>query len=103
MPYFAEIKDSVVVRVIVADQKFIDSGAVGDPANWIETDPDTSQGAKTAGTPLRKNYAGIGYKYDPKADAFIPPQPFPSWSLDELKAIYVAPKPMPEAQKGQMI
>ena len=45
---------------------------------------------------LRCNYAGIGYSYDETRDAFIPPQPFPSWVLDEDTCLWVAPIPMPD-------
>jgi hypothetical protein len=51
------------------------------------------------GTPLRKNYAGIGYTYDVSRDAFIPPKPFPSWALDEDTCLWGAPVPMPEYGK----
>jgi len=47
------------------------------------------------GTPFRKNYAGIGYTYDEQRDAFIPPQPFPSWVLNEDSCLWDAPVPMP--------
>jgi len=47
------------------------------------------------GTPYRKNYAGIGYTYDPQRDAFIPPKPFASWVLDETTCLWAAPTPMP--------
>ena len=47
------------------------------------------------GTPFRKNYAGIGYTYDPQRDAFIPPKPFASWVLDETTCLWAAPTPMP--------
>ena len=47
------------------------------------------------GTPFRKNYAGIGYTYDATRDAFIPPQPFPSWTLNENTCLWDAPTPMP--------
>lgn len=47
------------------------------------------------GTPFRKNYAGIGYTYDPQRDAFIPPKPFNSWVLDETTCLWAAPTPMP--------
>ena len=43
------------------------------------------------GRPFRKNYAGIGYKYDAQRDAFIPPQPFPSWVLNEDTCVWDAP------------
>lgn len=50
---------------------------------------------REGGTPYRKNYAGIGYSYDPGRDAFIPPQPFASWVLDEDSCLWTAPAPMP--------
>lgn len=48
---------------------------------------------------FRKNYAGIGYAYDAVRDAFIPPQPYPSWILDEDKCIYKPPVPKPNNKK----
>jgi hypothetical protein len=48
------------------------------------------------GTPFRGNYAGIGYRYDTDLDAFIPPQPFPSWTLDESTFLWAAPVPYPD-------
>lgn len=97
MSHFAEIDgNGIVLRVIVAEQDFIDSGAVGNPANWIQTSYNTYEGVnKEGGTALRKNYAGIGYIYDKVRDAFIPPKPFASWSLDTMKGIYKAPKTKP--------
>lgn len=47
------------------------------------------------GTPFRKNYAGIGYSYNPQLDAFIPPKPFPSWHLNESTCFWEPPIPMP--------
>ena len=47
------------------------------------------------GIPFRKNYAGIGYSYDPNRDAFIPPKPYPSWILDEETCLWNPPIPMP--------
>ena len=93
MSHFAEINnDGVVQRIIVAEQDFIDSGAVGDANNWIQTSYNTYGGVHygldatgsnvpDGGTPLRKNYAGIGYTYDASRDVFIPPQPEPSASI----------------------
>ena len=49
----------------------------------------------SGGAPFRKNYAGIGYTYDAARDAFIPPQPFPSWTLDEQSCLWNAPQPYP--------
>jgi len=47
------------------------------------------------GTPLRKNYAGIGYSYDAGRDAFIPPKPFASWTLNDTTCLWDAPVAMP--------
>ena len=74
MTYFAKVVDGVVTNVIAADQDFIDNLLEDTPSRWIETFKDSSK---------RKNYAGIGFTYDMGRDAFIPPQPFASWTLDE--------------------
>ena len=50
------------------------------------------------GTPLRKNYAGIGYTYDPDRDAFIPPKPYQSWVLNEDSCLWEPPFPYPDAE-----
>ena len=47
------------------------------------------------GTPLRKNFAGIGFTYDYQRDAFIPPKPYPSWELNEETCQWNAPTPQP--------
>ena len=98
MSHFAEIDDDgIVLQVIVAEQDFIDSGLVGDSSNWIQTSYNTREGVHIlGGTPLRKNYAGLGYTYEEERDAFIPPKPFDSWSLDEDTCIWEAPTPSPE-------
>lgn len=49
----------------------------------------------TGGTPFRKNFAGIGFTYDPVKDAFIPPKPYPNWKLDDESCLWVAPTPYP--------
>jgi hypothetical protein len=49
----------------------------------------------SGGIPFRKNYAGIGFTYDPARDAFIPPKPFNSWILDEETCNWCAPTPQP--------
>jgi len=102
MAHFAQLdSNNMVVQVIVAEQDFIDSGAVGDPQQWIQTSYNTFAGThRLGGTPLRKNYAGIGYQYDAQRDAFIPPRPFASWQLDESTCQWQAPVPMP-ADAGQ--
>ena len=97
MSHFAEVDSTnTVLRVIVAEQDFINSGAVGDPAHWIQTSYNTHSGVHAlGGTPLRKNYAGIGYTYDSIRNAFISPEPFASWVLNETTANWEAPVPMP--------
>ena len=96
MSHFAKIENGIVTQVIVAEQDFIDSGAVGAPTDWIQTSYNTHAGEhKLGGVPLRKNYAGIGFTYDPVRDAFIPPQPFPSWTLVEDTCQWAAPKERP--------
>lgn len=61
------------------------------------TSYNTSGGVHAnGGTPLRKNYAGIGYTYDVIRDAFIAPKPFASWLLNETSCIWEAPMPMPQ-------
>ena len=94
MGHFAEISGSknVVIRVIVAEQSFIDSGAVGASSNWVQTSYNTRGGVHygvnesgsyepDGGIQLRKNYAGVGYTYNTGSDAFISPQPEPSASI----------------------
>ena len=74
MAHFAQIKNNIVTQVIVAEQDVINSGLFGDPASWIQTSYNTHNGVHVlGGTPLRKNFAGIGYIYDPVADEFNPP------------------------------
>lgn len=100
MAHFAQIdENNIVVQVIVAQQDFIDSGVAGEPSRWIQTSYNTRGGQHPDGTPLRKNYAGIGYTYDVSRDAFIPPQPFPSWTLDEETCWWVPPTPYPNDEQ----
>jgi hypothetical protein len=109
MSHYAEINnDGIVQRVIVAEQDFIDSGAVGDANNWVQTSYNTRGGVHYApnsnepdgGIALRKNYAGIGYTYDLDKDAFIAPQPYPSWILGSDTCQWNAPVAHPMDGKG---
>jgi hypothetical protein len=59
------------------------------------TSYNTVGGQHPDGKPFRKNYAGFGYTYDANRDAFIPPQPFPSWTLNETTCLWDAPTPYP--------
>jgi len=87
MSHFAKIdSNNIVTEVIVAEQDFINSGAVGDSFLWIQTSYNNN---------FRKNFAGIGYTYDKTRDAFIPPQPFPSWTLNEETCLWECPVAYP--------
>ena len=101
MSHFAQIdENNIVTQVIVIEQDVVDTGLFGDPNSWIQTSYNTSGGIHLlGGTPLRKNYAGIGYTYDNTRDAFIPPKPFNSWTLNETTCLYEAPILMPDDGK----
>lgn len=110
MSHFAEInavRNNTVTRVIVADQEFIDSGAVGNANNWIQTSYNTKGGVHYApdtdtpdgGVALRKNYASVGFTYNATKDAFYAPQPYPSWLLDDDTCLWNAPSAYPDDDK----
>lgn len=98
MSHFAYVnQDGIVEQVIVAEQDVIDSGLFGNPLRWVQTSYNTLGGVhKLGGTPLRKNYAGIGYKYDSIRDAFIPPKPYNSWLLNEETCLWYSPVSPPD-------
>ncbi len=92
MGHFAKVRDSVVVDVIVADSSFFDSFVDSSPGAWIQTSFNTRGGVhSTGGTPLRKNFAGIGFSYDTDRDAFIPPRPGDDWTLNEATCLWDPP------------
>ena len=63
---------------------------------WKQTSYNTFAGVhKLDGTPFRKNFAGVGYTYDQTRDAFIPPKPYPSWTLNETTCLWEAPVAYP--------
>ena len=97
MSHFAKVENGIVTQVIVAEQDVIDSGLFG--TGWVQTSYNTHAGQHPEGRPLRKNYAGTGYAYDSGRDAFIPPTPFPSWTLNEATCLWDAPTPMPTDNK----
>tara|TARA_R110002020_G_scaffold110708_2_gene255747 strand:- start:3849 stop:4175 length:327 start_codon:yes stop_codon:yes gene_type:complete len=88
MSHFAEIdKNQKVLRVIVAEQDFINSGAVGDSFNWIQTSYNNN---------FRKQFAIVGGIYDKLNDVFLASKPYPSWTLDS-NFDWQSPKPRPES------
>ena len=104
MAHFAQLnEENLVTQVIVvanedtADQDGVENEAIGIEfctnllgGRWVQTSYNAN---------IRKNYAGIGYKYDATLDAFIPPQPFASWILNEETAQWEAPTPYPNDEK----
>ena len=97
MSHYAKVENGIVIQVIVAEQDVIDSGIFG--SGWIQTSYNTLGGQHPQGRPLRKNYAGVGFTYDSQRDAFIPPKPFNSWSLNENTCLWVAPSNAPNDGK----
>lgn len=64
---------------------------------WVQTSYNTIGGVHiSGGTPLRKNHASVGYTYDEDRDAFIPPKPYPSWTLNETTCLWEAPVDYPD-------
>ena len=86
MAHFAKIEDDIVTQVVVAEQAYIDTKE----GTWVQTSYNAS---------IRKNYAGIGYTYDSTRDAFISPQPYPSWVLNEDTCGWDAPVTIPDDGK----
>ena len=97
MAHYAKIdKNNIVIKVLVIDEETVNSAHFGDPSSWIQTSYNTNHGEhQLGGTPLRKNYAGVGMTYDKNRDAFIPPQLYPSWILDENTCQWDAPVAYP--------
>ena len=104
MAHFAQLnEENLVTQVIVvanqdtADQDGVENEAIGIEfctnllgGKWVQTSYNAN---------IRKNYAGVGYKYDAALDAFIPPQPFASWTLNNETAQWEAPTPYPTDDK----
>jgi len=95
MAHYAKVVDGTVVQVIVAEADFFNTFVDSSPGAWIQTSYRTHGGQHPEGRPLRKNYAGIGYSYDAGRDAFIPPKPFASWTLNDTTCLWDAPVAMP--------
>jgi len=84
MAHYAKVNNGIVTNVIVAEAEFFETFVDTSPGEWIQTSYNTLAGRHVlGGTPLRKNFAGIGYTYDRENDAFIPPKPYASWNLNE--------------------
>jgi len=109
MSHYAKVRDGFVQQVIVASKDFFKTFVDSSPGEWVQTsyntrggihyDPNTGQPSADQSKALRKNYAGVGYQYDKDRDVFIPPQPYPSWTLDEQTCLWNAPVAMPTDDK----
>jgi len=96
MGHFAKVVDGKVTQVIVAEPEFFDTFVDTSPGTWLQTSYNTIGGQHTqGGTPLRGNYAGIGYTYDQTNDVFYAPQPFASWVLNNVTWTWEAPVSYP--------
>ena len=113
MAHFAELdENNIVLRVIVVSDDDAINGEVFCNnllnGNWKQTSYNTHGGVHYVpntqtpddGVALRKNYAGIGYVFDEGRDAFMTPQPYPSWTLDEDTCYWEPPIPKPIADPG---
>lgn len=103
MAHYALIdENNIVINVIVAEDEYIESLENRD--SYIKTSYNTQYGEhKLGGTPLRKNFAGIGMYYDPDRDAFISVSPYPSWILDESTCAWVSPVEKPPELEGKFL
>ena len=100
MAHYAKISEGIVVNIIAAEQDFIDTMVDTSPGTWLQASYNTLGGVhKLGGTPLRKNFPGIGFTYDATRDAFYGPQPYPSWTLDGSTCQWVCPVTHPDDDK----
>lgn len=105
MAHYAKVTNGKVVKVIVAEASFFDNFIDDSPGKWIQTsyntrggvhyEPNSNVTSSDQSKALRGNYAGIGYTYDSTLDAFYPPQPFNSWTLNTGSFTWESPEPYP--------
>jgi hypothetical protein len=100
MSHYCKVVDGKVSQVIVAEAEFFDTFVDSSPGAWIQTSYRTQGNQHPEGRPLRGNFAGIGYHYDPVADVFYAPQPYASWVLSPLTFLWEAPVAMPADGKS---
>ena len=99
MAHFAELDNNNIVKqvIVVHNNELLNSGIESEQkgidfcvnlfgGKWIQTSYNAS---------IRKNFAGIGYTYDKQLDAFIPPKPFDSWTLNEDTCLWKCPVEIP--------
>ena len=107
MGHYAKIVNNKVVKVIVATQDFIQNYSDGEPelnkfpSSWVKTSyntrggihyqPDSNTPSTDQSKALRGNFASVGFTYDEELDVFYPPQPFPSWNLNNETFTWESP------------
>jgi hypothetical protein len=112
MGHYAKVVDGKVTDVIVAESDFFETFVDSSPGEWIQTSCNTRGGihyrpnswepSDNQSKALRKNYAGVGYTYDRGRDAFIPPQKYPSWTLNEDTCLWEPPIPYPDDEQSYL-
>jgi len=104
MAHFTQIENNLVTQVIVVDNNdILDEQGNESEELGIQFCQDLLGGTwkqTSYNGNIRKNYAGIGYTYDETKDAFIKPQPYNSWVLDEDTCLWEAPIPYPTVEEG---
>jgi len=100
MAHYAKVVNNIVTKVIVAEAEFFNTFVDSSPGQWIQTSYNTLGGVHLeGGTPMRKNFAGVGFTYDSARNAFIPPQLFASWTFSEVTCQWEAPVAYPDDGK----
>jgi hypothetical protein len=99
MSHYAKVLDSKVIQVIVAEPEFFNTFVDTSAGTWIQTSYNTHGNKHPNNTPLRGNFAGLGYTYDYENDVFYASQPFPSWTLNQSTWLWEAPTPCPSDNK----
>ena len=110
MAHFAKLdENNIVTQVIIVSNDIATSESAGvtfinnlygTSDTWKQTSYNTQGNLHIlGGTPFRKNCAGIGYTYDASKDAFIPPKPYNSWTLNNTTCLWESPVDMPDDDK----
>ena len=97
MAHWARVEDGIVTQVNVVEDDFLRANPDRYTGTWIKTSYNTHGNQHSlCGTPLNKNYAGIGYTFD--GTGFAAPQPYPSWTKNSTTYLWNPPTPMPTTE-----
>jgi hypothetical protein len=95
MAHYAKVLDGKVIKVIVAEEDFFNTFVDDSAGEWVQTSYNTlGNQHKLGGTPLRKNFAGVGFHYD--GTGFYEPKPYNSWTLNNTTYLWEAPLTKPD-------